>query len=707
MPQQWRHSSHVNVWVHEVATGKTTPLTGKKEDKPTVSYFTWIPRPRDAPSPISPEVANYPPPSIAYVQANDLYVLLSPRSHPIRITNDGAESIFNAVPDWVYEEEVFESNFALWPSPTGSYLAYLRFDETEVPIYEYPVYNPNSFSAGGTTPYLQQVKMKYPKPGFANPKVSVHAVDLDILRKHGGEGTGPSWDVVQSAKRLLHNPRSSSATASSASSAGLSTSALQNIDDALAGSQDARSERLVKEVVWLTDREALIKETNRVSDRARTLLFDLSSSSTGSSGGQELTIEGKAVRWENAFEQGGWVEAVSIELSTRVPQQPAHVLDIFHLCVQYQTVRPLDPAQSTSGAYIDVIPSPAGYRHLALFPTAESSSPIFLTNGSWEVASLKYVDLKGNKIYFTAAHPFPSQRHVFSVDIPSLAASRNGATLAAWKARDPTPLTDTSKPGYFDVKFDPKGGYYVLYDTGPVLPNQKVLGLGKNKDFELNLEDNAALRDTLSNYVAATSVYYTVTIDGLKVGNDKGNDQGIVAGESIKVNVSAREIRPPDFDASGRTRYPVLIHVYGGPNSQEVDTSWGRPDWLEYLSSTLGYLVIKLDARGTGWKGFEHRFAVSGRLGQVEIDDVIKAASKIATLPYVDEKRVGIRGWSYGGYFSEFTSFFVFRWGWGDLTRPSLAIGLPNFCSFKGCGEEHRRVQPWHGGCPSGEVGIL
>ena len=134
-------------WIHRISDRTTHPLHATANPA-TISYCTW--------SPVSH--------SIAYVTGNDLYILpadqidaASPKS--IRVTSDGAPSIFNGVPDWVYEEEVFSADFALWWNPTGDTVAYLRSDETEVRDFKLEYYNPTE-DAFKVNPYLTELVMK-------------------------------------------------------------------------------------------------------------------------------------------------------------------------------------------------------------------------------------------------------------------------------------------------------------------------------------------------------------------------------------------------------------------------------------------------------------------------------------------------------------------------------------------------------------------
>ena len=108
-------------------------------------------------------------------------------------------------------------------------------------------------------------------------------------------------------------------------------------------------------------------------------------------------------------------------------------------------------------------------------------------------------------------------------------------------------------------------------------------------------------------------------------------------------------ILPPDFDAS--KKYPAIVHVYGGPHAQMVTNSWGDTRYLfqRYLAS-LGFVIMCLDNRGSCNRGLRFEGAIHKKLGDLEVEDQAVAAQYLSSLEYVDEKRIGIHGWSYGGY---------------------------------------------------------
>lgn len=191
---------------------------------------------------------------------------------PIRVTSEGNSSLFFGVPDWVYEEEVFSSDYALWWSPNSKWIAFLRSDETEVNDFTFPIYNPSG-DASAVYPYTDFVTMKYPKPGYSNPIVTVHVFDLGNYQNQISASTSPNefirevnWDGRRPSK-----------------------------------------DSVIQEVVWVANTTFLIKEVARAADEGSVVLCNLGTRQTG------LEIHGTIVRklGKNG-EQGddGWIDSV-------------------------------------------------------------------------------------------------------------------------------------------------------------------------------------------------------------------------------------------------------------------------------------------------------------------------------------------------------------------------------------------------------------
>ncbi|KAI0173351.1 dipeptidyl peptidase IV N-terminal region-domain-containing protein [Hypoxylon sp. FL1284] len=278
------------------------------------------------------------------------------------------------------------------------------------------------------------------------------------------------------------------------------------------------------------------------------------------------------------------------------------------------TYIPADPANGRpEDGYIDTVIH-EDRDHIAYFSPLDSDKPVMLTSGNWEVvAAPSAVDLKNNLAYFVATKESSIERHVYSVQF-------NGSGLTA--------LTDIRTEGYNDVSFSSKAGYALITNRGPNVPTQKVISTPSNPEkYEHVVEENKGLADKAKKHELPLLEYGTITVEG------------------VKLNYVER--RPPHFDP--KKRYPVLFQQYSGPGSQSVDKRFSV-DFQSYVAANLGYVVVTVDGRGTGFIGRKARVVVRKHLGVHEAEDQIAAAKMWAAKPYTDESRMAIWGWSYGGF---------------------------------------------------------
>lgn len=298
---------------------------------------------------------------------------------------------------------------------------------------------------------------------------------------------------------------------------------------------------------------------------------------------------------------------------------------------EYTRFIPGDPNNGRPhDGYIDTIIHD-NYDHLAYFSPLDNPEPILLTSGPWEVVDApSAIDLKNNLVYFVATKESPIQRHVYSVKL-------DGTDLKS--------LSDTTQEGYHSVSFSTGAGYALLSYRGPNIPWQKVISTPSNPNrFEHSIEENKELSKFVSAHELPIKVYQTVTIDGYEL--------------------QVVERRPPHFDES--KKYPVLFHLYGGPGSQTVDKKF-TVDFQAYVASNLGYIVVTVDGRGTGFIGRRARCIIRGYIGYYEAYDQIETAKIWAAKKYVDAERIAIWGWSYGGFMTlktlEQDAGQIFRYG--------------------------------------------
>jgi dipeptidyl aminopeptidase B len=278
------------------------------------------------------------------------------------------------------------------------------------------------------------------------------------------------------------------------------------------------------------------------------------------------------------------------------------------------TFIPADPSNGRAlDGYVDTVIY-QGYDHLAYFTPLDNPQPVMLTSGKWEVVKApSAIDLKNNYVYFVSTKESSIQRHVYRVKL-------DGSGFEA--------ISDIYNGGYHDVSFSKGGGYALLAYHGPNIPWQKIISMpGNSNTYEKVIEDNKGLQTLAAAYDLPLLTYYNVTIDGYEL--------------------NLLERRPPHFNP--KKKYPVLFWMYQGPGSQSVEKRF-NVDFQAYIAASLGYIVVTLDGRGTGFRGRKTRCIIRGNIGNWESYDQIAAAKLWAKKSYVDPSRMAIWGWSYGGF---------------------------------------------------------
>ncbi|KAG9254413.1 dipeptidyl peptidase IV N-terminal region-domain-containing protein [Emericellopsis atlantica] len=265
--------------------------------------------------------------------------------------------------------------------------------------------------------------------------------------------------------------------------------------------------------------------------------------------------------------------------------------------------------------YVDMSDE-SGWAHIYLYPV-KGGKAIQLTKGDWEVASILKIDTKRSLIYYSAAQRHSTERHVYKV---------------SYKTNEITPLVDDKVAGYWSASFSSEGGYYILTYAGPNVPYQELYTTNSTSKPLRTLVDNAEFIETLSEFRIPSVTWFELEHpDGYKM--------------NVQQNL------PANFDPS--KKYPVLFTPYGGPNSQTVAKRFQSMNWNMYIGSDpeLEYITYTVDNRGTAMQGRAYRSLVTSQLGKLEpLDQIWAAEQLIAQNDFIDAKRVGMFGWSYGGY---------------------------------------------------------
>ena len=251
-----------------------------------------------------------------------------------------------------------------------------------------------------------------------------------------------------------------------------------------------------------------------------------------------------------------------------------------------------------------------GYNHIYLRNLNGSEEQI--TRGKWEITSFDGVDSDNMKIYYRSTEEGSINRTLYVQNL-----------ITKEKIKLSTEVGDNS------VKFSQNFKYYMnSYSNANQAPIY-TLHTSSGKQIKI-LEDNSEFFKNMEQYNLSKKELFTI--------------------KTKDAELNAWMIKPPNFDKT--KQYPLYMFLYGGPGSQQVKNSfWSNNYWHQMLAQR-GYIVACVDNRGTGGKGAEFKKVTYKELGKYETIDQINAAKYFGSLPYIDKNRIGIQGWSYGGYMS-------------------------------------------------------
>ena len=240
-----------------------------------------------------------------------------------------------------------------------------------------------------------------------------------------------------------------------------------------------------------------------------------------------------------------------------------------------------------------------------------------ITKGNWEVD--EFIGLDQSKktpvLYYTSTEDSPLERHVYKVDI-------NG--------KGKTKLSVSAGTNSMDISKDFK--YYILFNDSSTKPRSIALMSSKGNKLIDTLVNNAGQIETAEAFGIRPKEFFTFeTVD--------------------RTQLNGYFLKPAKFDST--KQYPVLIFQYSGPGSQNVLNTWSGSNyyWHQMLVQK-GYVIAVIDPRGTGGRGDAFKKQTFRQMGNLETIDLIAGAKYLGSLPFFDKDRIGIWGWSYGGYAS-------------------------------------------------------
>jgi len=250
-----------------------------------------------------------------------------------------------------------------------------------------------------------------------------------------------------------------------------------------------------------------------------------------------------------------------------------------------------------------------GYNHLYLYDT-EGELIKQLTSGDWMVTEVLGFDKAEKNLFYVSTEVSPIDRHVYKLNI------KTGKRIRITKSE-----------GYHNVKVSKTGAYFI--DNYSSLNVPRII----------NISDAGG--KAVKNLVKAENKLKDYNLGEISLGTIKSADE--------ITDLHYRLVKPADFDPS--KKYPVVIYVYGGPHAQLVTNRWlgGSRLWEEYMAQR-GYVVFTLDNRGSANRGKEFEAIIHRQCGQPEMADQMKGVDFLKSQSYVDAERIGVHGWSYGGF---------------------------------------------------------
>lgn len=250
-----------------------------------------------------------------------------------------------------------------------------------------------------------------------------------------------------------------------------------------------------------------------------------------------------------------------------------------------------------------------GYNHIYLLSFDGKTTQI--TKGNWDVIEFLGIDAANKTIYYSSAEPSSINKAIYSIQIDG----SNKKLISSAK-------------GYNEAEFTEGMNYCVLsFSDGNTPPTHSLY---KNDGTKLrDLETNDELKTKVTSYNFPQKEFLTFNANGVKL--------------------NGWMLKPANFDAT--KKYPVYFNVYGGPGHNEVLDNWDGNDYVYHqLLAQKGYIIVTVDPRGTMYQGAKFKKSTYLQLGKLEIEDIINTAKELQKLEYVDPTRIGIMGWSYGGF---------------------------------------------------------
>jgi len=320
-----------------------------------------------------------------------------------------------------------------------------------------------------------------------------------------------------------------------------------------------------------------------------------------------------------------WTKDSSL-LSVQLLNRPQNKLDLILVDVSNKNATSL-LHQESDDAYVSVnddltflknnkfiwTSEKSGWNHIYLYDE-NGKNEQQITSGSWEVTSYYGFDENTGLLFYNSTQNGSINRDVYSVSLKGKKTKRL-----------------TLKTGFNNASFSKDFSYFINTYSSATIPYTYTLNESKNGKVVREIKNNKDLVNKLKEYKISPKEYSTLLINGNLL--------------------NMYTLKPLNFDET--KKYPLFLYQYSGPGSQSVSNQWiGGNDYWHQMLVQGGIIVVCVDGRGTGFKGRDFKKMTQLELGKYEVEDQIAVAKKLGELPYIDSSRIGIWGWSYGGFMS-------------------------------------------------------
>ena len=465
---------------------------------------------------------------IAFSRDNNLYIHKVEFKTEVPVTRDGGNGVLNGLPDWLYEEE-FGTTCLYSFSPDSKQLAFVRLDESHVPLFSW-----TDYLGTGITDQPKQLSLHYPRAGEPNAEASVVV-----------------YDTYYKSLKTMALPE--------------------------------QRESYIPRLRWTNATDA--------NPQGELAIFRLN-------------------RDQNRLEM--FLANPKSTVCTRI-----YLEESKQYYVDYEAI---DEWQFLTDNSFICVNETDGFRHAYLYsPTGIKQKQ--LTKGRYDVTKVYGYNEKTQTLYYQAADKDPMTRYIYALN------TKKGSKQAY-----------SQVPGTHNATFSPTLAYFV--DAYQSVEHPTTYTLYNQAGMQLRvLKDNREIEERAIDANLPLKEFFSFTTSR----GDTLNGWILLPAE-----LQSQE-RADLFKNYNGKRFPVLMFHYSGPASQQVLNRW-RIDWEEYLAAKEDVVCVCIDPRGTYARGRAFRNETYMQLGIREAEDQVAAAQHLQSLPFVDARRVGIWGWSYGGY---------------------------------------------------------